>query len=136
MPVPSPFNPLANLAQLHMPTVPKIPDFAFNPAKWMHERLVRSIVKFEEGLNEAQEIGARLVNFSEREPIHISDVGYWGPDLVIFYGTNADGRPVELLQHVTQVSVLLVALPKEHAEPRRIGFALQSKLEPAAEDGP
>jgi hypothetical protein len=106
----------------------RLPDSTINPAKWMHERLVKSIIEFENGLDETQEIGARLVNFGEREPIHISDVSYWGPDLIIFIGTNLDGRSVELLQHVTQVSVLLVALPKEHAEPRRIGFILQESL--------
>lgn len=131
---------LATLNQAwQLPEVPRgtslrLPDSTVNPAKWMHERLVRSIVNFEEALDETQEIGARLVNFSEREPIHINDVGYWGPDLVIFYGTNADGHPVELLQHVTQVSVLLVALPKEHEQPRRIGFELQSKLERLEKD--
>jgi hypothetical protein len=45
----------------------------------MHERLVKSIIRFEEDLDETQ---------------------------------------------------LLVALPKEHDQPRRIGFELQSKLEP------
>jgi Family of unknown function (DUF6173) len=112
----------------------QLPDSTVNPAKWMHERLVKSIIEFEEALDETQEIGARLVNFGEREPIHINDVGYWGPDLVIFYGTNADKRPVELLQHVTQVSVLLVAMPKEHEQARRIGFELQKKLEPETTD--
>ena len=74
------------------------------------------------------------MSFSERDPIHIHDVGHSGPDLVIFYGTNLDGRPVQLLQHVTQVSVLLVALPNEHEKPRRIGYDLEKKLEPPVEE--
>lgn len=129
----NPFNLLSSLPQLQAAeklAIPLPPTLTRNPAEWMHERLVRSIVEFEKSLDEAQEIGARLVNFSEREPIHISDVGFWGPDLIIFYGTNADGRSVQLLQHVTQVSVLLVALPKEHQQARRIGFQLQKRLDP------
>ena len=109
---------------------PTMPPLSTNPAKWMFERLIESIVEFEKRLDQTQEIGARLVNFGEREAIHINDVGYHGPHLVVFYGTNLDGHPVELLQHVTQVSVLLVAVPKEHERPRRIGFELQRKLEP------
>ena len=35
---------------------------------------------------------------------------------------------VELIQHISQVNVLLVALPKEQEEPRRIGFMLEKRL--------
>jgi hypothetical protein len=122
---------LAKLAHVHAPI---LPDSTVNPARWMHGRIVQSIIDFEAALDETQEIGARLVNFGEREPIHITDVSYMGPHLVIFHGTNLDGRPVQLLQHVTQVSVLLVALPKEHERPRRIGFDLQQKLDPPAQE--
>lgn len=106
-----------------------------NPASWAHERIVRSIAKFEERLDDAQEIGARLVSFSSREVIQIDDVGFWGPDIVIFYGKNAEGHPVELLQHVSQTNVLLVAVPKTGNIPRRIGFRMVeelSKKSPAA----
>ena len=103
-------------------------DHKLNPAKWTHERIVRSIIDFEKKLDETLEIGLRLVSFSNAEVIHINDVGYWGPDLVIFYGRNSLNHPVELIQHITQVSVLLVAMPKEGEEARRIGFDLEAKL--------
>ncbi|TBC02108.1 DUF6173 family protein [Rhizobium ruizarguesonis] len=102
-----------------------------NPASWMYERIVKSIIDFEEKLDPNLEIGARLVSFASSEIIHIDDVGYWGPDIIKFYGKNADGNPVELMQHMSQLSVLLVAV-KPLAEPRRIGFVLKGKLE--AED--
>jgi hypothetical protein len=95
----------------------------------MYERLVRSIARFEEGLDPEHEIGARLVTFGSQEIIHVEDVGYWGPDLLIFYGKSREGKPLELLQHQTQVNVLLVAVPKEGPKPRRIGFELVNKLE-------
>lgn len=116
-------NPMLTL------NTPRIPDSTLNPAEWTHERIVRSIVDFEKELDDQHEIGARLVSFTEREVIHIEDVGYWGPDIIIFYGRNADGNPVQLIQHISQVSVLLVALPKEHEEPVRIGFQLERKLQ-------
>lgn len=94
----------------------------------MYERLVHSIVDFEKNLDDSVEIGARLISFSDKEAIHVDDIGFWGPDLVIFYGRNLEGRPVQLLQHVTQVSVLLVALPRQEEKPRRIGFQLEQKL--------
>jgi len=100
-----------------------------SPAEWMYERLIRSIASFEENLDDTQEIGLRLVTFGEKETFHIEDVGYWGPDLVKFYGTSIDGKPIELMQHITQVSVLLIAVPKKAEKARRIGFELVQRLE-------
>ena len=100
-----------------------------NQAKWMHERVVRSINSFEEQLDQEHEVGARLVSFGSEMTFHIGDVGYWGPDIIIFYGKRQDGNSVELLQHISQLSVLLVALKKVHEEPRRIGFNLLKSVE-------
>jgi hypothetical protein len=99
-------------------------DSTLNPARWMHERVARSIKAFEDDLDEEHEIGARLVNFGTNVTIHIIDVGYWGPDIIKFYGFDASGSKVELIQHVSQLSMLLVAVRKVHESPRRIGFAL------------
>ncbi len=60
--------------------------------------------------------------------------GIGGPDFVKFYGMNLDGNPVELIQHISQVSALLVALPNEEDAPRRIGFILEKRLEQDAEE--
>jgi hypothetical protein len=100
-----------------------------NPASWMYERLVLSIIEFEKKLDSNSEIGAKLVNFSSNEVISVDNVSYWGPDLVIFIGKNLEGHPVELMQHMTQVNVLLVAVPKQNETPRRIGFILEEGLE-------
>lgn len=109
-------------------TIPSLPTSATNPAKWMYERIVKSIIAFEEKLNAELEVGARLVSFANQEVIHIDDVGFWGPDIIKFYGKNADGHPVELMQHMSQLSILLVAV-RPLAEPRRIGFGLQQRME-------
>jgi hypothetical protein len=112
-----------------MSRVPLPDPHRVNPASWMYERLVRSIAQFEEALDDTQEIGARLVTFGNQEVIRIENVGSWGPDLMIFYGKNSQRQPVQLLQHHSQVNVLLVAVPKEGLEARRVGFALISKLD-------
>ncbi|NKK92915.1 hypothetical protein GFL95_17005 [Rhizobium leguminosarum bv. viciae] len=117
------FEPLPRLS----PETSRILDM--HPAEWMYERLAKSIIAFEESLDPDQEVGARLVNFSATEVISIDNVGYWGTDLIIFYGRTSDGRKAELLQHITQVNVLLVAVRVEKEEVRRIGFILKQKLE-------
>lgn len=64
--------------------------------------------------------------------VHIEDIGYWGPDMLIFHCRDADGREMELLQHHSQLSVLLCAVPKEKESARRIGFILENKLKAEA----
>ncbi len=110
---------------------PSVPEAVINPAKWMHDRLIKAIIDFEKKLADSEEIGAKLVNFGAHEIISITDVGYWGPDLIVFFGRNIEGQPVELLQHISQISILLVALKRDGDSdtPRRIGFALQKKLD-------
>jgi hypothetical protein len=111
-------------------SVPRLP----HPGEWMYERLARSIIDFEKKLDASKEVGARLINFGPDEVISIDDVGYWGVDLIIFYGKNREGHPVELLQHISQVNVLLVAIPVQSDPPRRIGFILEAELKKAKKD--
>jgi hypothetical protein len=94
----------------------------------MHERLVKQIVEFEARLTDEEEIGGRLVSAPGEGVFHIENVGFWGPDMIIFHGKNQHGRPVQLLQHYSQLSMLLTVLPKESATPRRIGFMLEERL--------
>ena len=121
-----------NLSPLRMPEVevPTLPTIkANNPAEWAFERIARQIDEFEKDLAPEEEIGLRLVATPDTSVMHIDDVGYWGPDMLIFHGTNQHGRPMQLLQHYTQMSILLTAVPATRDEPRRIGFHLVQKVE-------
>ncbi|MEO0866592.1 MAG: DUF6173 family protein, partial [Pseudomonadota bacterium] len=63
--------------------------------------------------------------------MRIEGVGFFDPDIVTFYGSDPAGTKTQLIQHVTQLNVILRALPKavEKAEPTRIGFRLVQDLE-------
>ena len=54
--------------------------------------------------------------------------------MLIYYGENEHRKPMQLLQHYTQTSILLTAIPKAEDKPRRIGFHLIEKID--SEDGP
>jgi len=92
-----------------------------NPVSWMHERLLNYIQEFEKGLSENEEIGAQLVSFGHEIVFHIVDIGFHGPDMITFYGIHEDGRKLQLIQHMSQLSVLFMALPVAGEKPRRIG---------------
>jgi hypothetical protein len=111
------------------PKVAAAQDRPHDPAAWMHQRLVNQIVEFEKNLGPDHEIGGRFVEGPGSEPLHISNVASWGPDMVLFMGQFPDGRRFELMQHYSQVSVLLLAVPKmTDAPPRRIGFELMRNV--------
>jgi hypothetical protein len=99
-------------------------DKPFDPAAWMHQRLVHQIMEFEKNLGPDHEIGGRFVEGPNNESLHITNVASWGPDMILFMGEWPDGRKFELIQHYSQVSVLLTAVRKQNDEPRRIGFEL------------
>jgi|SRR5665213_2495886 len=93
-----------------------------NPAEWSYKKLMKHFKTFEDGLDNDHEIGARLVSFGQAVTFHIESMGYDGPNIISFYGISENGESVQLIQHVSQLSVLLVALKKLKDKPRRIGF--------------
>ena len=97
-------------------------------AAGMHERIVKLINDFEKNLNPNLEAGVRLVSFGKTVQFHIQNLGYWTPNIIIFYGTLEDGAPVQMVQHMSQLSFLLVAMKRRNPDaPRRcIGFSAES----------
>ncbi len=96
-----------------------------SPAGWAYERLVLYIRNFESQLDASQEIAMGFTG-SQAGILRIEGLGYYDPDIVTFYGRDEEGLKTQLVQHVSQLSVLLRAVPKvqEAEPPRRIGFSL------------
>jgi hypothetical protein len=63
--------------------------------------------------------------------LKIEGMGYYDPDTVTFYGTGPAGGRTQLVQHVTQLNVMLRAVPKdvEKTEPNCISFRLAQDLD-------
>ncbi|WP_415184167.1 DUF6173 family protein [Phaeovulum sp.] len=101
-----------------------------SPAQWAYERLVVYIQNFEQQLDSDQEVALGLTG-GNAGVLRIEGLGYFAPDILTFYGRDESGARTQLIQHVSQLSVMLVALPKadEQEEPRRIGFRLVAGME-------
>ena len=99
-------------------------------AEWAYQRLILYIQNFEKLLDSEQEIAMGFTDTGSGF-LRIEGLGYFDPDIVTFYGTDQTGARVQLVQHVTQLNVLLRAMPKEvgEEEPRRIGFRLAEALD-------
>ena len=101
-----------------------------SPAEWAYERLVLYIKNFEEQLDNEHEVAMGFAG-SDTGVLRIEGIGFFDPDILTFYGSDQNGTKTQLIQHVSQLSVMLRALPKtqEAEEPTRIGFRLVADLE-------
>ena len=99
-------------------------------AKWSYERLILYIQNFEKTLDNEHEIAMGFTG-GDAGVMRIVGMGYFDPDVVTFYGSDGAGVKTQLIQHVSQLNVMLRALPKEvdEAEPTRIGFRLAQDLQ-------
>ena len=106
----------------------ELPVFEVQPdqnlASEFHKRLIQMIAEFEISLDEQHEVGMRLVSFGQNVTLRVEGIGYFNPSLIRFFGTTEAGAPVELIQHISQISFLLMAVNKADPAnpPKRIGF--------------
>ncbi|MFN4155910.1 MAG: DUF6173 family protein [Paracoccaceae bacterium] len=103
-----------------------VPATASKPkseAEWAYERVILYLRNFEAQLDNAHEVALGFTGASAGV-LQIEGLGYYDPDILTFYGIDEDGQKTQLIQHVSQLNVILRAVPKRRAAepPRRIGF--------------
>ncbi|KIC11873.1 hypothetical protein RA19_04350 [Leisingera sp. ANG-M1] len=105
-------------------------DAAKSPARWAYERLILYIQNFEQQLDGEHEVAMGFTG-GDAGVLRIEGMGYYDPDILTFYGSEGNGSKTQLVQHVSQLSVMLRAVPKARQEEpaNRIGFRLASDLE-------
>jgi len=103
-----------------------------SPAQWAYERIILYLKNFEEQLDQDHEVAMGFTG-GDVGTLRIEGMGYFDPDIVTFYGTDPTGARVQLVQHVSQLNVMLRALPKavQSQAPNRIGFRLAADIEEA-----
>jgi hypothetical protein len=113
--------------QLHTFEIPVNPNLASE----FYKRLIKWIQEFDNNLDQEHEVGIRLVSFGQNVTFHLEDMGYMNPSLISFSGVTEDGEPVELIQHVSQISILLLKVKRIDAQhPKKpIGFMSQDDNE-------
>jgi hypothetical protein len=96
-----------------------------NLASEFHDRIAAQIEAFDKELDQEHEVGMRLVSFGQSITFHVEEIGFHNPSLLMFRGRTEAGDPVCLIQHVTQISFLLLALKRpDPSQPKKpFGFA-------------
>jgi len=102
-------------------------------AEWAYERIILYIQNFEKQLDAEHEVAMGFTG-STSGVMRIEGMGFFGPDILTFYGTDDMGIKTQMIQHVSQLSVTMRALPRLPDRPaQRIGFRLAGDLEPEVE---
>lgn len=115
-----------------VPPLPHIKTFAEQmaevnqpyTAKSIFLQLIDRIQRFECTLDQEHEVGVRLVHFGQSIQFNVLRIGCMDPSLIWFEGTQENGSTIQLIQHVSQISFLLIASKRLNPqEPKRkIGF--------------
>lgn len=88
------------------------------------QNIYEEIVRYQSKLSEDNDVAMSVVQFGQSTTIFVDSIGYIGYNMIRFGGLDSSGRPLELLQHVSQLNFLLTVVPKVEPEvpKRRIGF--------------
>jgi len=110
----------------------KKPQHQKSPAEWAYERIILFIQNFEQQLDGEHEVAMGFTG-GDIGVLRIEGIGFFAPDILTFYGSDEGGSDTQLVQHVSQLNVMLRALPKmpEQAEARRIGFRMAEEMQKA-----
>lgn len=95
----------------------------YHNADYQFELLCNDIKDFQKTLDDSHEVGLQLASFGQSILLNVTNIGYSNPSLIHFYGYY-NGNKAHLIQHVNQLSFLLVSVPKSdpNKPARRIGF--------------
>lgn len=94
-------------------------------AKNIFQQLVERIRRFENSLDQEHEVGIQLVSFGQSIQFSVLQIGYMDPSIIWFEGLLPDESPVELVQHISEISFLMMALQRQNSEKPKyqIGFS-------------
>lgn len=103
--------------------LPEIDLRNYNLADYQYELLCKNIKDFQDSLDDEHEVGLQLASFGQSILLNVTDIGYSNPSLIHFYGYY-NGNEAHLIQHINQLSFLLVSVSKSEPDKpaRRIGF--------------
>jgi len=95
-------------------------------ADFKYEILKEEIEAFQSELSEEYDVMVQLTSFGSQMIMQVTNIGYQNPDVLFFYGF-CNGQKAQLIQHISQLSFMLLSIKKEepNRKPNRIGFIVK-----------
>lgn len=94
-----------------------------NAAKSVFARITKLISDFEKDLPKDKQAGISVPALNNVS-VFLDSISYWNPDIIVFYGHLLDGSSTQLIQHISQLNIVLFTMPREEKtlSRRTIGF--------------
>lgn len=102
---------------------PLVPPQQFLMADDTYRALMRYLQAFQEKLDATKEIGAVITYQGRQDVLHVADVDYYNPSLLVMYGRLASsGQEVEFVVHHHRLELVFEAVKPLDQTAHRIGF--------------
>ncbi|MFD1794743.1 hypothetical protein FQV27_06330 [Paracoccus aurantiacus] len=125
-PVPVQMQPVPAIAEDLWPKEDAADMATLHAAEEVFNHLVTRVKDFQATLPEHYELGIQLANFGSERAVHVRGMGYRNPSIIEFYGLLDGITEVAVVQHVSQLNFMLVAVPPlPEQPPYRIGFGAE-----------
>ena len=94
-----------------------------NKAEYMAKVIGQRIVDFQSTLSEVQDVALQIIQFNNSITLYVTKVSHLGLGLIVFQGSDSANNPCEIVQHISQINVLMAIVSKPADIPhRKIGF--------------
>lgn len=94
-----------------------------NNAEYMAKVIGQRIVDFQSTLSEVQDVALQIIQFNNSITLYVTKVSHLGLGLIVFQGSDSANNPCEIVQHISQINVLMAIVAKPADIPhRKIGF--------------
>ena len=92
----------------------------YHYAGYILDQLLEQAHAFDAKLDNEHEVGIKFASFGTPTIMTVTEISYRNPDLLIFSG-YIDGKPAELVQHLSQLNFLMVSVPRKNPDrPRTV----------------
>ena len=94
-----------------------------NNAEFIAKFIFNIIVDFISTLSEVQDVALQIIQFNNSITLYVTKVSHLGLGLIVFQGSDSANNPCEIVQHISQINVLMAIVSKPADIPhRKIGF--------------
>lgn len=94
-----------------------------NNAEYMAKVIGQRIVDFQSTLSEVQDVALQIIQFNNSITLYVTKVSHLGLGLIVFQGSDSANNPCEIVQHISQINVLMAIVSKPADIPHwKIGF--------------
>lgn len=94
-----------------------------NNAEYIAKVIGQKINNFQSALSDNEDVALQIIQFNNSIFLYVTEVSHLGMGLIVLQGLDTAQRPCEIVQHISQVNLLMMIVPKApEILHRKIGF--------------